>query len=261
MEHDFPTIGYKVMVLNARKVEEQNLILLAIEDVTEKWEADQKFKEMVNSVHDYAIFHLNVDFNITTWNEGCERVHGWKAEEVVGKNFALFHTPEDIESGKVEAAKQRVRREGTFSEEGMRVRADGTGYLARVAMTAIRNKAGEITGYAMVVQDIHEWKKTLDLIQAITDNASTAIFMMDHTGVTTFMNPAAEGAPRTLLAGIKQHYEIPSLIDRQIVVVCNLPPRTMKGVESHGMLLAAKSGDTLGLLSYDRRLPAGTVIG
>lgn len=70
-----------------------------------------------------------------------------------------------------------------------------------------------------------------------------------------------EEAPRTILAGIKEHYQILDLIDRQIVVICNLPPRTMKGVESHGMLLAAKYDRSLGLLSIDQRLPAGSVIG
>ncbi len=71
-----------------------------------------------------------------------------------------------------------------------------------------------------------------------------------------------DAAPRTILAGIKQHYTRPEgLLGRKIIVVCNLPPRTMKGVESHGMLLAAKDADTLSLLTLDQCLPSGTPVG
>lgn len=203
VDHDFPTIGPKTMILNARKVEEHNLILLAIEDLTEMARTEEEHKTMVEAVTDYAILRLDENARVATWNQGCERVMGWKADEVMGRHFSVFHTPEEIEAGKIEEELAVTHRDGRFSKEGWRMRSDGSRYWARASLTLIGE--GRHKGYTKVVQNINDRMRAEHLTRIVTDNATTAIFMMCQKGRITFMNPAAEAMTGYPFEQIKGH--------------------------------------------------------
>src|SRR5437868_998782 len=104
-------------------------------------EAENRFRLLVESVKDYAIFILDTEGHVATWNVGAERIKGYKADEIIGKHFSIFYPPEDVAAGKTQRELEVATREGRFEEEGWRVRKDGSRMWARVTITALRNPA------------------------------------------------------------------------------------------------------------------------
>jgi len=132
-------------------------------DMTERREAQRKlletetrFRQLVQSVVDYAIFHLDANGVIATWNVGAERIKGYTPGEIIGSHFSRFYTEEDRARGLPERALATARLEGRFEAEGWRVRKDGSKFWALVVIDAIRNDDGEIIGFAKVTRDITE---------------------------------------------------------------------------------------------------------
>ena len=132
-------------------------------DMTERWEAERRalesearFRQLVQGVVDYAIFHLDQEGIISSWNAGAERIKGYAANEVIGSHFSRFYTPEDREAGVPRQALATARSQGSFQAEGWRVRKDGTRFWASVVIDAIRNDAGELIGFAKITRDITE---------------------------------------------------------------------------------------------------------
>ncbi len=119
-------------------------------------EADERFRILVESVKDYAIFMLDVGGRVMTWNVGAERIKGYQAAEIIGKHFSIFYPPEDIAAGKTERELEIATREGRYEEEGWRVRKDGSRMWANVTITALRNPEGALIGFAKVTRDLTE---------------------------------------------------------------------------------------------------------
>ena len=119
-------------------------------------ERDAGFRRLVDAVVDYAIFQIDPDGIIVTWNSGAERIKGYGADEVVGKHFSLFYTDEDRKAGLPARALQSAVRDGRFESEGWRVRKDGSRFCAFVVIDPIRNERGELIGFAKVTRDITE---------------------------------------------------------------------------------------------------------
>jgi PAS domain S-box-containing protein len=119
-------------------------------------ESEERFRLLVEGVKDYAIFMLDPTGRIATWNAGAERIKGYRAREIVGQHFSKFYRSEDIASGKPARELEIASRTGTYEEEGWRVRNDGTTFWASVLITALRNKAGELVGFAKVTRDLTE---------------------------------------------------------------------------------------------------------
>jgi PAS domain S-box-containing protein len=165
-------------------------------------EAAEQYKLMVESVTDYAIFMLDQEGRVQTWNEVCERVTGWKAEEVIGSDCRIFATPEDREAGRPEKQMETALTQGAYRGAEVRVRSDGSRYWARISMTPI-SKGGKLVGFTKVLQNIDDRRRAELLAQAISDNASTAIFLMCPDGRCAFMNPAAEAMTGFSCAEIK----------------------------------------------------------
>ncbi len=117
---------------------------------------EERFRLLVESVRDYAIFLLDPNGIVSTWNIGAERIKGYKAGEIIGQSFAKFYPPEDVASGKLERELDIARREGRYEEDGWRIRKDGSKFWAHVVITALRNPGGEIVGFAKVTQDLTE---------------------------------------------------------------------------------------------------------
>jgi PAS domain S-box-containing protein len=117
-------------------------------------DSDHRFRLLVESVKDYAIFMLDPQGNVTSWNLGAERTKGYEAAEIIGKHFSVFYPPEDIAAGKCEQELALASREGRYEEEGWRLRKDGSRFWADVIITALRSETGSLLGFAKVTQDL-----------------------------------------------------------------------------------------------------------
>jgi diguanylate cyclase (GGDEF)-like protein/PAS domain S-box-containing protein len=133
------------------------------EDVTQERRAEEARREseeglrlLVDGVKDYAIFRLDLSGQVVTWNLGASRIKGYLKEEIIGKHFSVFYPPEDIASGKPEEALRIAAQEGRYEDEGWRVRKDGSRFLAQAIITALRDEAGHLRGFAKVTGDITE---------------------------------------------------------------------------------------------------------
>ena len=118
--------------------------------------SEERFRLLVQGVTDYAIYMLSPEGVVTNWNEGARRIKGYQAEEVVGKSFAMFYTPEDQAAEAPAVALSTALKEGRFEREGWRVRKDGTRFWANVVIDPIHDAAGTLLGFAKVTRDITE---------------------------------------------------------------------------------------------------------
>jgi PAS domain S-box-containing protein len=115
---------------------------------------DEQFRLLVASVTDYAIYLLDSAGRVTSWNPGAERIKGYRADEIVGRHFSLFYPVEDRAAGKPAQALAQARSEGRFQGEGWRLYKDGGRFWADVAITALRDQAGLLKGFACVTRDM-----------------------------------------------------------------------------------------------------------
>ena len=126
-------------------------------------QTEEYFRIFVEGVEDYAIFVLDPDGHVVTWNVGAERIKGYHRSEILGRYFGCFYTPEDRLRNKPERVLEIARRDGRYSEEGERVRKDGTRFWASVVVTAIRDDAGIIRGFTKITRDMTERRRTEQL--------------------------------------------------------------------------------------------------
>ena len=119
-------------------------------------QSDERLRLLVESVKDYAIFMLDPNGVIMTWNVGAERIKGYRADEIIGRHFSVFYPDEDIRAGKCERELVEAARDGRFEEEAWRLRKDGTRFWANVVITALRDAKGELVGFAKVSRDLTE---------------------------------------------------------------------------------------------------------
>ena len=137
----------------ARIAIERELVRKALRD-SEQW-----FRLMVEGVKDYAIFMLDPEGRVTSWNAGAERIKGYRAEEILGKDFSCFYQPEEIAQGKPKEGLRLAATTGRFGEEGWRLHKDGTRYWADSVITAVRDEAGKLIGFSKVTRDLTERKR------------------------------------------------------------------------------------------------------
>ena len=122
-------------------------------------ESDEKLRLLVGGVQEYAILMLDLEGRVTTWNEGAERIKGYRAEEIIGQHFSKFYTPEAAALGKPALELKKAAEQGRFEEEGWRVRKDGSRFWASVVVTPLRDRTGQLRGFAKVTRDITERKQ------------------------------------------------------------------------------------------------------
>jgi PAS domain S-box-containing protein len=132
-------------------------------DLTERKRAEEetrRFRLLVESVRDYGIFILTPQGHVETWNEGAQRLKGYTAAEIIGKHFSTFYPLSDVAAGKCEIELEGAAHDGRFEDEGWRVRKDGTLFWANVVITALRDEAGKLIGFAKVTRDLTERKES-----------------------------------------------------------------------------------------------------
>jgi PAS domain S-box-containing protein len=160
----------------------------------------QRYELLVASISDYAIYMLDSEGYVSSWNAGAERFKGYKAREIMGQHFSRFYTEEDRAAGLPQRALDAARNEGRFEGEGWRVRNDGTRFWASVVIDPIRNADGVLVGFAKITRDITERRDAQEalrqseqhfrlLVQGVTDYA---IYMLSPQGEITNWNVGAQ---------------------------------------------------------------------
>jgi len=129
-------------------------------------QSEERFRLLVESVQDYAIFALDPDGYIVSWNVGAERIKGYQPKDILGQHFSRFYQPKEIEQGKPERELQIAATEGRFEEEGWRVRKDGSLFWANVVITALRDETGKLRGFAKVTRDFTERQRVQEALRA-----------------------------------------------------------------------------------------------
>jgi PAS domain S-box-containing protein len=145
-----------------------------IQEAAERERAEGHFKLLVEGVTDYAIFMLDTHGIVTNWNAGAERIKGYRASEIVGQHFSRFYSDEDRAIGKPEAALATAIKEGHFEAEGVRIRKDGSQFWANVNITPIRNKSGDLVGFAKITRDISERREAQKALEKTQDQLAQA---------------------------------------------------------------------------------------
>jgi PAS domain S-box-containing protein len=152
--------------LNPVKTDEGSFVLAAIVDISERnrqtadlRESEERFRLLVESVRDHAIFMLDREGLVVTWNAGAQRIKGYCSSEIIGKHFSCFYTDEDVQMDRPRHELAIATSEGRYEEEGWRVRKDGSHFLAQVTITPLYDTADELRGFVKVTRDITEPKR------------------------------------------------------------------------------------------------------
>jgi len=174
------------IMLSPLESPEGTLITAAIRDITQRKQADEHLRQSeellrltVSSVKDYAIFVLDPQGRIASWNEGAEMLKGYSAEEIVGEHFSRFYTPEDVNSGKPGFELEQAVRNGHVEDEGFRVRKDGSLFLADVVITALHDGEGRLRGFGKFIHDLTEKKEAEKNLTQLTRELTLKLQLLD----------------------------------------------------------------------------------
>jgi PAS domain S-box-containing protein len=191
-------------------------------------ESEERFRLLVEGVKDYAIFMLDTDGYINTWNEGAKRIKGYDSDEIIGEHFSIFYTDEDIERLHPYDELRIAAADGSYEEEGIRVRKDGSTFWASVLITALRDEEGDLRGFAKVTRDITARKEAEDRERLLSrekaalesaadtlESISDAFYAVDGEWCFTYVNGKAEelwGRSREELVGKNIWEEFPEAV-------------------------------------------------
>jgi PAS domain S-box-containing protein len=154
--------------------------------------SDARFRLAVEGVQSYAIFMLNPHGEVATWNAGAERIKGYTAAEIVGKNFSCFYPQEDIDQGKPQEILRIASEQGRVEVQQYRVRKDGTRFLANLVVTALRDQAGKLIGYSEISQDMTERVMSEAKYRGLLEAAPDAMVVVNQEGEIVLLNVQAE---------------------------------------------------------------------
>jgi len=206
-------------------------VLSVVRDISERRrieealrEHEEQFRSVVQGVKDYAIFLLDREGRIASWNVGAENIKGYKAQEIIGQHFSCFYTPEDLKKGKAQEVLRLASEAGRFEDEGWRLRKDGTTFWAHITITALRNPAGEVVGFSKITRDFSEreqaeqaLKRSEEHLRALFEFSPDAIVTSDSSGTITEVNSQIEkvfGYKREELVGQSVEMLIPERFRR-----------------------------------------------
>ncbi|MCE3280026.1 MAG: sensory transduction histidine kinase [Bacteroidetes bacterium] len=162
-------------------------------------ESEERFRLLVESVKDYAIFRVSATGHIASWNAGAQNIKGYSADEIIGKHISVFYNPEEVERGEPEQNLQMARENGRYEREGLRVKKGGKKFWAELVLTALYDNNKNVVGFVEVARDITSRKLAADQLreseqqlQSIIKNAPDAVIVMDSKSRILKWNPKAE---------------------------------------------------------------------
>src|ERR1700704_4858153 len=182
---------------------------LAEEDLRE---SEERYRMLLDGIEDYAIFMMDLRGRVVSWNAGAERIKGYSADQIVGRNFSCFFPPEDIVRGRPEEVLRLTAASGRHEEQGMRVRKDGSQFLASVTFTALRDPAGNLRGFSEFSHDLSASKESEAKYRGLLEAAPDAMVVVNQRGEIVLLNLQAEkqfGYRRDELLGQKVTSIIP----------------------------------------------------
>ena len=160
--------------------------------------SEDRFRLLVEQVQDYAIFLLDPNGRVASWNRGAQRLKGYTEDEVRGKHFSLFYPAEVVQTGYPDYELKIAARDGRYEDEGWRIRRDGSRFWANVVITAL-HREGRLVGFAKVTRDLTERRQMEESLResearfrVFAESASDAICIMDEDSVILYANPAVE---------------------------------------------------------------------
>jgi hypothetical protein len=204
---------------------------------------NQRYQLLVDSVTEYALYMLDREGSIVTWNAGAQRLKGYTAEEILGRNYSLFFLPEDVEAGLPALELEEASREGRYEVEAWRLRKDGTKFWAMITLTAIRGSRRELRGFAKVTRDMTVRKAAEEALRTrnaelernriILENVREyAIFTLDANGLINSWGPGARNVIQYKAEDvIGRHY---SLVFTPEEIEAGAPRQEMEEAECDG---------------------------
>ena len=184
--------------------------------------SEERFRLLVSSVRDYAIFMLSPEGIVQSWNAGAQAIKGYGAGEIIGRHFRAFYTPEDQHIGKPERALRTAREQGRFEDEAWRVRKDGSLFWANVVITAVRDAKGDLLGFAKVTRDMSE-RRRLEELERSSRRMNEFLAMLAHelrNPLAPIRNAVTIMQLETLTSPVLRNCR--DVIDRQLTQVTRL---------------------------------------
>jgi len=155
-------------------------------------ESEEQYRMLLDGVQDHAIFMLDPGGRIVNWNAGAERIQGYSVEQIIGRNFSCLFPAEDIQRGRPQEVLAIAAANGRHEEQGMRVRKDGSRFLANVACTALRDPAGSLRGFTEISRDLSESKESGAKYRGLLEAAPDAMVVVNPGGEIVLLNVQAE---------------------------------------------------------------------
>lgn len=182
-------------------------------------ESREQFRLLLGGVKDHAIFLLDADGRVATWNSGAQRIKGYQEAEILGKHHSVFYPADEVAQRKPQELLQKAAAQGSVRSEGFRVRKDGTQFWAEVTITALYENDGRIRGYAKTTKDVSELRANRDALEAkeeelraVVEYSPDAFLMVNEGGSILFANNGAAtmfGYPLSELIGTKVERLVP----------------------------------------------------
>jgi PAS domain S-box-containing protein len=174
--------------------------------------SEERYQMLLDGIQDYAIFMMDQRGQVVSWNAGAQRIKGYRADEIIGHNFSCFFPLEDIARGRPEEVLRVTAANGRHEEQGMRVRKDGSRFLASITFTALRDAAGDLRGFSELSHDLSESKESGAKYRGLLEAAPDAMVVVNKDGEIVLLNLQAErqfGYHRDELVGQKVTNIIP----------------------------------------------------
>jgi PAS domain S-box-containing protein len=181
--------------ISVRKAAEQHLAQMEgsrrlVEDALR--ESEENYRMLLDGVEDHAIFIMDPRGQILSWNAGAQRIKGYTADEIVGQNYSVFFPGEEIARGRPEDVLRLTAEKGRHEEQGMRVRKDGSRFLASIAFTALRDRDGNLRGFSEFSHDLSESKEAGAKYRGLLEAAPDAMVVVNQAGEIVLLNLQAE---------------------------------------------------------------------
>ena len=175
-------------------------------------QSEEKYRMLLDGVHDYAIFMLDPRGKVISWSTSAEQIKGYTAEQIIGHNFSCFFVKEDIKRGRPEEVLRLTATNGRHEEYGMRVRRDGSQFLAGVTFIALRDPSGNLRGFSEICRDLSEHRESEARYRGLLEAAPDGMVVVNQDGEIVLLNAQAEkqfGYRRDELLGQKVKNIIP----------------------------------------------------